>query len=276
MKKKKNIVIITIAALLVVGVLFGITKVNGTLIEGLTGDEGQDPGMLTWFAADLPGAEQVYMYTFNDGRVDVPGIVLDGTFENKNGYLEVSGFGDLILYNLLDTDLLDNPADVVVYDFDIWHPYGIPSTTFDNGYVVFTDRYYTDFSESGGVGEPVYSFCVNCENFPGNGSFDQCVCILGDDTTEKVHMTVLNYGYCSIYYVNGVYLYEDAYAGTCLTINLSSWANLFDESEEGLAKVCIDNIECVRFGDGTGSYNGVLMDYKTNTSLKISDLLEVN
>ena len=71
----------------------------------------------------------------------------------------------------------------------------------------------------------------------------------------------------------------DRPGGYTVGLSLSSFAispDLADDTVLDYGSIAIDNIECVKFGDGTGSYNGILMDYKTNTSLNISDLMEVN
>ena len=281
MKKKTVIAIVAVALLALVGVFFGIAKASGALNDTLTGNTEQDPSELTWYAAKLPGAEQVYFHTFNNNEVNVPGVELYGEFYNKDGHLEVQNYGDVVLYNLTDYSLSDyDPADVYVIDFDLWHPTGTPDTSFDSEYVRFSNRYYLNFTESGGTGDPVNKFCITCENFPGDGNFDACFCILGDDFTKKIHVTIIKFAdNTTNYYLNGQYLYTDRPGGYTVGLSLSSFAispDLADDTVLDYGSIAIDNIECVKFGDGTGSYNGFLMDYKTNTSLKISDLMEVN
>ena len=253
----KKIVILLVVAGIIIGCGFGISK--------LISPEKEAPAATTtWFSANLPGAMQHCFLSFDNVRdFDYVKAELDDAtlmIEDEALVLKTTnraGMGAIKSNKITFLDnYLRNKQDVIVVDFDVTFSSGIPDTS-----IGLSDLDLTGLTGSSDTG--VYKYgTTNLTN-------------KSLKFTDTVHITLLYFTNSAKInaYVNGFFVNTQSafYSTPELTILGGARA-----TEEGIGVMKLDNVEVTTFGDGNGTYEGVLTLYKDNYNLNIGELMGVH
>ena len=249
----KKVLLILLIAGLCIGLGFGISKL-------ISPEEEAPAPTSTWFSANLPGAMQHCFLTFDNVRDfdNVKPELSNGTLVIEDGALvlksaQKNSVGDNSIVFL--DNYLRTKQDVIVADFDISFPSGIPDTVIG-------------LSETDSTGLQGNSDATTY-TYGTTSLSNKSLAYL-----DVVHVTLLYFSSNAtlIAYVNGNYVDSRSafYSQPELTILGGAYA-----TDNGIGIMKIDNVEITTFGNGDGSYDGVLNLYRDNFNLNIGELMGV-